>query len=75
MYYKKLRALRDENNLSQAELADILHIDQRIYSNYELGKKEMPANLLIRLSRYYNVSTDYLLDLTDMSIMYPRKHL
>ncbi len=75
MYQKKLRALRDENNLLQKDIASILQIDQRIYSSYELGKKELPANLLIKLSRYYNVSTDYILDLTDMSIMYPRKHL
>lgn len=75
MYHKKLRALRDENNLLQKDIASILQIDQRIYSSYELGKKELPANLLIKLSKYYNVSTDYILDLTDMSIMYPRKHI
>lgn len=46
-------------------MAKILNCSQQVYSNYELGQRDIPTDILIKLSEYYNVSTDYLLGLTD----------
>lgn len=72
MHYKRLRDLREDNDLAQKQIASILQIDQRVYSNYETGKREIPTYLLIKLSIYYNVSTDYILGLTNISTPYPK---
>ncbi len=64
-HYQRLRDLREDNDLKQKEVAGLLKIDQRVYSNYEIGKREIPVHLLIKLAKHYNVSTDYLLGLTD----------
>lgn len=65
MYYRRLKDLREDRDLVQKEVASILGIDQRVYSNYELGKREIPVRYVIKLSKYYNVSTDYILGLSD----------
>ena len=61
--YQRIRDMREDNDLTQKEIAAYLKIDQRIYSNYEIGKREIPVHLLIELAKYYKVSTDYLLGL------------
>lgn len=61
MYYQRLRDLREDHDLTQKEVAAVLGIDQRVYSNYETGKREIPVHHLVKLADYYNVSTDYLL--------------
>ena len=61
--YGRLRDMREDNDLTQAQVAEVLGIDQRVYSNYEIGKREIPVHLLIKLSKMYKVSTDYLLGL------------
>lgn len=63
--YRRLRDLREDNDLKQREIAMILHCSQRVYSNYELGQRDVPTEVLIALSTYYNVSVDYLLGLTN----------
>ena len=65
MYYRRLKDLREDRDLVQKEVASILGIDQRVYSNYELGKREIPVRYVIKLAKYYNVSTDYILGLSD----------
>jgi len=65
MYYPRLLDMREDHDLSQKELADILGIDQRVYSNYETGKRRIPVNLLVLLADYYKTSTDYLLGRTN----------
>ncbi|MBO5359766.1 MAG: helix-turn-helix transcriptional regulator [Clostridia bacterium] len=65
MYYPRLRDLREDHDLMQKEIAAILGIDQRVYSNYETGKREIPVHLLITLADYYKTSTDYILGRTD----------
>ena len=65
MYYSRLKDLREDNDLVQKQIADILGIDQRVYSNYETGKREIPTHLVIKLAKYYKTSTDYILGLTD----------
>ena len=65
MYYPRLKDLRVDNDLKQKEIAAFLGIDQRVYSNYETGKREIPVHLLLKLAEYYHTSTDYILGLTD----------
>ena len=73
MYYKRLRELREDHDLVQKEVASILRIDQRVYSNYEIGKREIPTHHLIKLAERYNTSIDYILGLTDEPTPYKRK--
>ena len=63
--YKRIRDLREDRDLKQRELAEVLNCSQRVYSNYELGQRDIPTDILIRLSEFYNVSVDYLLSLTN----------
>jgi len=72
-YYPRLRDLREDQELKQKEVAVVLGIDQRVYSNYETGKREIPTHHAIRLAALYNTSTDYILNLTDNPAPYERK--
>lgn len=63
--YQRIRDLREDHDLKQRELADYLNCSQRVYSNYELGQRDIPTDILIRLSAFYNVSVDYILGLTN----------
>ena len=62
-YIKRLRDLREDNDKTQQEIADILGTSQTMYARYERGANELPIHHLITLSKYYGVSTDYLLGL------------
>ncbi len=61
----RLKDLREDSDLTQTELAKHLHIKQNTYSQYENGQRQLPINILIELSKFYNVSTDYILELTN----------
>ena len=63
--YPRIRDLREDRDLKQREVAEYLYCSQQVYSNYELGQRDVPSETLIRLSRFYNVSVDYILSLTD----------
>lgn len=63
--YRRIRDLREDNDLTQKELSKILNCSQQVYSNYELGQRDIPTDILIALSRFYGVSVDYILGLTD----------
>lgn len=63
--YTRIRDLREDRDLKQREVAEYLNCSQQVYSNYELGQRDVPSETLIRLSRLYNVSVDYILSLTD----------
>ncbi len=56
----KIRDLREDNDLTQKQIADFLMCDQSLYSKYERGEREIPLNFIIKLADYYNVSIDYL---------------
>lgn len=73
MRYEKIRNLREDNDLNQTQLATILNIAQTTYSNYENGNREIPISILIQLSKFYNVSLDYLLGLTKNSKSYLKR--
>ena len=60
-----IRDLREDHDLTKREVAAYLGVSQQTYSNYENGVREIPTNTVVALARYYQVSTDYLLGLTD----------
>lgn len=60
MPYKRIRDLREDANLSQRQLAEILHMHKTTYARYETGEREIPFNIAILLARYHKVSLDYL---------------
>lgn len=70
--YKRIRELREDNDLGQKELADYLQVHQTTYSDYELGNLNIPNAALVKLAEYYGTSTDYLLELTDDPRPYKR---
>ena len=65
MAYKRIRDLREDSDLTQKELAKALNCSQQVYSNYELGQRDIPTDILIKLSAFYQVSVDYILGITD----------
>ena len=69
--FERVRRLREERKLTQAELADLLCVAQTTYSDYERGKLNIPITSLIRLSAFYSTSIDYLLGQTDERAPYP----
>ena len=64
-YYQRLRDIREDNDKSQAEIAEILGIQQTQYSRYERGTQKMGIDKYIILAKYYNVSIDFLVGLRD----------
>lgn len=70
--YRRIRDLREDGDLLQRDLAGYLGIAQTTYSNYEIGEREIPISVLIRLADYYHTSVDYLLGLTSVRKPYPR---
>ena len=63
MYYRRLKDLREDHDLTQQQLVDILHMHKTTYTNYEQGKREIPFDLVIRLAKLYNVSIDFIAEL------------
>ena len=73
MIYTRLRNLREDNDLTQTEIGKILSMSQTGYSQYEIGKNDIPTDILKKLASFYGTSVDYLLDLTDTKEAYPTK--
>jgi len=69
----RLKALREDLDIPQKELADYLNIKQNTYSQYENGQRQLPIDALKKLSEYFDVSTDYILGITDIKTPYPKK--
>ena len=65
MFFKRLYDLRIDNDLSQQQVADYLVCNRQVYARYERGLREIPVSMLIKLAKFYNVSTDYILGLED----------
>lgn len=63
--YQRIRDMREDADLSQAKLGEILHISQRSYSHFETGTRSLPVDVLIKVADFYDVSVDYLLERTD----------
>ena len=64
-YRQQIRALREDHDYTQSYIASLLNIGQRTYADYELGKTRIPVDSLIILAKFYNVSADYILGLSD----------
>lgn len=64
--YPRIRNLREDNDITQKEMAKILNCSQQVYSNYELGQRDIPTDILIKIALYHNVSVDYLLGLSNI---------
>ena len=71
--YQRIRDLREDKDLKQSDLAEMLSCTQVCYSNYETGKRDVPTEVLIRLADFYGTSTDYLLGRTPVKKPYPQK--
>ena len=71
--YSRIRNLREDKDMTQKEIGDILNMSQTGYNQYEIGKNDIPTRVLITLAKFYNTSIDYLLELTDDPKPYPRK--
>lgn len=71
--YVRIRNLREDKDMTQTKMAEILKCSQRIYSNYECGDVDIPTAILIGIALYHNVSTDYILELTDDPLPPKRK--
>ncbi|MGE4272813.1 MAG: helix-turn-helix domain-containing protein [Desulfitobacterium sp.] len=63
--YQRLKDLREDKDLTQKNLADLLNVNQATYSRYESGALDIPNSSLIKLAQFYNTSVDYLLGLTN----------
>ncbi|MFW5677532.1 MAG: helix-turn-helix domain-containing protein [Acetivibrio ethanolgignens] len=70
---QRLRDFREDRDISQKRMAEILKVGQTTYSDYELGKINIPLDTLKKLALFFDTSIDYLLELTDVSTPYPRK--
>ena len=71
--YERIRNLREDADLTQAELGKQINVPQRTYAYYESGERMIPPQVLVALAQFYNVSIDYLLELTDQKTPYPHK--
>lgn len=68
----RIRNLREDNDLTQKDLSQVLNISQVAYSYYELNRRNIPLELLTKIADYYNTSVDYLIYRTDVYKPYPK---
>ena len=71
--FERIRNLREDTDLTQAEVGKQINVPQRTYAYYERGERMIPPQVLIALAQFHQVSVDYLLGLTDQKKPYPRK--
>lgn len=70
--YRRIRDLREDRDLTQKQIGQLLNMSQTGYNQYEIGKNDVPTKILIELAEFYNTSIDYILELTDEQKPYPR---
>lgn len=74
MYYiERIKALREDNDLNQTEVAHIIHVAQTTYSDYENGRVRFPLECLIALAKYYNVDLNYIAGISNIKHEFPKK--
>ena len=71
-YTDRIRALREDHDMTQNQIAQMLKVGQKTYSDYELGKTRIPVDSLILLARFYNVSMDYICGTSDIRKSFPK---
>lgn len=72
-YNERIRLIREDADMTQQKVADLLHIGQRTYADYESGKTRIPVDNLMILAKFYNVSMDYITGASDIKTEYPKK--
>lgn len=72
-YYERIREIREDHSLTQQMVADLLHIGQRTYSDYESGKTRIPIDNIMILAKFYDVSMDYITGASNIKSAYPKK--
>lgn len=72
-YNERIREIREDNSLTQQKIADLLHIGQRTYADYESGKTRIPIDNLLILAKFYNVSMDYITGASNIQKQYPKE--
>ncbi|MDD7642734.1 MAG: helix-turn-helix transcriptional regulator [bacterium] len=72
MKYERIRNLREDLDMTQTEIANILNVSQRTYSRYENDERAIPIEIFAELADFHNTSVDYLIGLTDVKKPYPR---
>lgn len=70
--YRRIRDLREDRDMFQKDVARYLHCSQECYSHYEVGDRDIPTDVLIKLAIFYGTSVDYLLEMTDIQEPYPK---
>lgn len=68
--FQRIRDMREDNDLTQCQVATLLNVSQSTYSRYENGELDIPIQMLIKLANYYDTSIDYLVNLTDIKNPY-----
>jgi transcriptional regulator with XRE-family HTH domain len=71
-YNERIREIRENHSLTQQKVADLLHLGQRTYADYESGKMRIPIDNLLILARFYNVSMDYITGASNIKAEYPK---
>jgi len=71
--FNRIRDLREDRDMTQTDIARVLKMSQTGYSQYEIGKNDIPTHVLLTLAEFYNTSIDYMLNLTDDPRPYPRR--
>ncbi len=72
-YTDRIRTLREDHDYTQSQIAAILHIGQRTYADYELGKTRIPVDSLIILAKFYDVSMNYICGCSNIRLPFPLK--
>ena len=72
-YNERIRELREDHSLTQQKVANLLHIGQRTYADYESGKTRIPIDNIMILARFYNTSMDYITGASNVQKPYPKK--
>ena len=72
-YNERIRELREDHSLTQQKVADLLHVGQRTYADYESGKTRIPMDNIMILAKYYNTSMDYITGASNIQKPYPKK--
>lgn len=72
-YNERIRAIREDRSMTQQKVADLLHIGQRTYADYESGKTRIPIDSILILAKFYNVSVDYITGASNNKTEYPKE--
>lgn len=73
LYYERIREIREDADLTQQKVADLLHIGQHTYADYESGKTRIPVERLLILAKHYNVSMDYITGASNIKTPFPKR--